>query len=80
MHELSVNLFLDHAALEKGGIDNIMQLLEMVGNNFFKVSKMNDIFGSNDLGKGCVVIVDDFLESCPRDTLLCAHIYEGVYI
>jgi hypothetical protein len=73
LHELSVNFILDHAALEKGGIDDIMQLLEMVGNNFFKVSNIYYIFVSNELGKGCVVIVDEFLERCPRNTLLCAH-------
>jgi hypothetical protein len=52
LHELGVNFILYHAALEKGGIDDIIELLEMVWNRFFEVSKINDVFDSNDLGNG----------------------------
>ncbi len=74
MNDLGVNFILNHAAFDKSRVDDIVQILEMVGNNFFKIRKMNDFFGSNDFGKSFVVIVDNFLESSPGNTLLSVHI------
>lgn len=74
MHELSVHFFLDHAALEEGGIDDIVQILEMVRNDFFNLRERHDFLGNDDLGDFVVEIVDNLLETLPGDTLVCAHI------
>ena len=81
LYELGVKLFLDHAALEKCGIDDVVQTLEMLGDISFYIRQWNDVFGNNELGEMQVVIVDDLLKGIPGDTLLrCVHIYDIDFI